>query len=389
MERRVLPWRVILCRLHAVRHVRCHLGEVRVQRFTALRLPGVDLAGHCHHAEFLAEQHQVAIHGCRRTPRRTVPFTPAHVVVDQRGEFLFVDVRPTPRDGGHRVAGRPLRQKERRVVALPITTPEPEFRRHTEIPTTTTGVRPPQVTMRVVLFSRRGDRVRLAVLVDHDCFHRVQVIGYPAVQPRQRAETAAGHVPAHTNTGTDTGLATSRPSSYPARGTHDRASPLLPRQMHADRGRSTPNPSGRGQSRTGRRDRRPTPPYSGRHCAPRASSRMQRPRLPHPPPGPCRPRRTRCPVCRQNVGCTRVAANLGKADRRDSLPQSGDLYALNLHGWFRGPKPTGCQPAPQPSIPGAWVISAPGRPRRHLLLCGVGERAVSPSRSSASPYRWW
>ena len=67
-------------------------------------------------------------------------------------------------------------------------------------------------------------------------------------------------------------LARSRPSSYPALGTHDRASPLLPRQMHADGGRSTPNPSGRGQSRTGRWDRRQTPPHSGRHCAPRVSS---------------------------------------------------------------------------------------------------------------------
>ena len=58
--------------------------------------------------------------------------------------------------------------------------------------------------MRVVLFSRRGHRLRLAVLVDHDGFHRVQVIGYLAVQPRQRAETAAGHVPSHANTGTAT-----------------------------------------------------------------------------------------------------------------------------------------------------------------------------------------
>ena len=204
MERGVLPWRIVLCRLHAVRHIRGHLGEVRFQRFAALRLRGVDLAGQCHHAELLAEQDQVSVHGCRRAPGRAVLFTPAHVVVDQRGEPLFVEVRPTPRNGGHRVAGRPLRQKQRRVVALAVPTTEPELRRHAEVPATATGVRPPQVTMRIVLVSHRGHRLRLAALVDHDGFHRVQVIGDLAVQPRQRAEAAAGHVPSHAYAGTDT-----------------------------------------------------------------------------------------------------------------------------------------------------------------------------------------
>jgi hypothetical protein len=124
----------------------------------------------------LRNKTKLPYYGCCRAPGRTVPFTPAHIVVDQRGEFPFVEIGPPPRNGGHRVAGRALRQKERRVVALPISTMEPEFRCYTEIPATATSVRPPQVTMRVVLFSRRSHHLRLAVLVDHDCFHRVQVI---------------------------------------------------------------------------------------------------------------------------------------------------------------------------------------------------------------------
>lgn len=50
MEHGVLPWGIILCRRHADRNIRCHLGNVRVERFATLRLPGVDLAGQCHHA---------------------------------------------------------------------------------------------------------------------------------------------------------------------------------------------------------------------------------------------------------------------------------------------------------------------------------------------------
>ena len=140
MDRGVLPWRVGSCRLLAVGELRCHLGEVRVQRFAPWS--GVDLTGQGHDAELLVEQDQRAEHGCRRAPGRAVPFAPAHVVADQRGEVLFVEVRPRHAteavvwpDGrfGRRSVGSspcPSRLRNQNLVATPKFPPPPPVCAH-------------------------------------------------------------------------------------------------------------------------------------------------------------------------------------------------------------------------------------------------------------------
>ena len=222
-------------------------------------------------------------------------------------------MRPEGRFGRRRVGSSP------RASAAA----EPELRCHTEVPTTATGVRQPQVTMGIIRFSRRSHRLRLAVLADHDRFHRVEVVGYVAVQPRQRAETTAGHVPSHANTGT-------APAGQGHAPTH------VQRMVHTTERR----PCFHGECapaavvvhrvhlarsithRTAGSSTSPSvqwPPAAHREALSGRDDGVQR----QSPPGPCRPRRTRCPVCRHSVGCIRAAAGHGKADRRDSLPQSG------------------------------------------------------------------
>ena len=99
------------------------------------------------------------------------------------------------------IDSRRARQQRGGIVAGRARRSEPVPRDDAEVAAAGAGVRPPEVAIRIGRLARRDDAAGAPVRVHGDDLDGVQIVRGEAELAAEKAERAAGHVPAHADAG--------------------------------------------------------------------------------------------------------------------------------------------------------------------------------------------